>query len=131
MTRMKGVKRFLRRATRNLKKGVRGATRRVRKFFGRGGRRRPTKGPLGRVTNAIRGVGKGFRNSVRRVFSRKGKAGKRRRNRRRTQKGSAENNSIMQSLSSVAGPSPMSNEGNASGAQQEPAMQNSSGPGTI
>lgn len=128
---MKGVKRFLRRATRSLKKGVRGATRRVRKFFGRGGRRRPTKGPLRRVTNAIRGVGKGFRNSVRRVFSRKGRAGKKRRNRRRTQKGSAEDNSVMQSLSSVADPSPMSNQGSPSGAQEEAVAQNSSGPGTM
>jgi hypothetical protein len=113
---MKGLKSLLRRATRSLKKGVRGATRRVRKFFGRGGRR-PTKGPLRRVTNAIRKVGKKFRNSVHRVFGHKKKT-----RQRRAQKGAAERASTMRSLASMS-PSytPMPTHGNPSGADEHPS----------
>jgi len=84
---LKKLSKMMRRATRSAKKAVRGATRRVRKFFSRGGARKK-KGALRRVTNAISHVGKRIRNTVRGVFSKKNK--KRSKKRLVAQHGSAE-----------------------------------------
>lgn len=77
-----GVSKFVRRAAKTAKKGIRNATRRLKM---RGGAK---KGAFRRMTNAVRSVGKGFRNSVRRVLSKKTK--KARRKRKSLQRGSAE-----------------------------------------
>ena len=99
---LKKLSKLLRGATRGAKKGILNASRRVKKFFSRGGarnatgaktrsrRRRKAKGPLRRISNAVRRVGKGFRNTLKRVFSKKTK--QRRRNKKAgVQKGSSEN----------------------------------------
>jgi hypothetical protein len=99
---IKKLSKMLRGVTRGAKKGIRNASRRVKKFFSRGGARNATgaktrsrryrkaKGPLRRISNAVRRVGKGFRNTLKRVFSKKTK--QRRRNKKaRLQKGSSEN----------------------------------------
>ena len=110
---MKNLSGLFRRASRAAKKGVRNATRRVRKFFSRGGapnvippgpvpteavnakprsrRHRKRKGAFRRVTNAVRRVGKGIRNTLKRVFSKKTKH-RRRTKKSGVQQGSAKNN---------------------------------------
>ena len=111
---LKKLSGLFRRASRAAKKGVRNATRRVRKFFSRGGapnvtpagpvpteavnakprsrRHRKRKGALRRVTNAVRRVGKGIRNTLTRVFSKKTKH-RRRTKKSNRQQGSATNTS--------------------------------------
>jgi len=116
---LKKLSKMLRRASKRAKKGVRSVTRRVKKFFSRGGdpnaapapatnaapapapnvapapkprsrKHRKSKGPFRRVTNVVRRVGKRFRNTLTRVFSKKTKH--RRRNKKApVQQGSSEN----------------------------------------
>ena len=108
---IKNIAKAFRKVSRNAKKGLRGATRKMKKIFHRGGnpvavappapavvpvmkplskRRRKSKGAIRRVTNAVRHVGKRVRNTITGIFSKKSK-GTRRNKKRRVQMGSSEN----------------------------------------